>query len=87
VKYKCHVRVKNELGLHTRPATVIVKMLQNCESNVSFTYEKETVDAKSILSILMLAVRKNSRITIKAEGNDAKDIITELAEAFDSEFE
>lgn len=52
------VRVKNALGLHTRPATMIVKLLQNSKSEVSFTHKKDIINAKSILSILMLAAKK-----------------------------
>ncbi len=59
------IRVKNELGLHTRPATIIVKLLQDCKSNVWFTHKNETIDAKSILNILMLAVQKNALLTIE----------------------
>lgn len=80
------VQVKNRLGLHTRPATMIVKLLQNCKSDVSFTCRKETINAKSILSILMLAAKKNSRITITVEGDDADNTLESLVEAFDNSF-
>lgn len=80
------IRVKNELGLHTRPATMIVKLLQESKSSVTFVYKKESVDARSILSILMLAVQKNALLTIKVEGEDAEETIRRLQEAFDSHF-
>ena len=80
------VKVKNKLGLHTRPAAAIVQMLQTCASDVSFTYRKETVNAKSILSILMLAAGKNSNITITVEGDDAGSTMEQLVTAFDSHF-
>lgn len=80
------VRVKNDLGLHTRPATVIVKLLQNCKCAVSFTYKKETVNAKSILSILMLAVQKNAVLTITADGEDAIETMERLLFVFEDHF-
>ncbi|MBA3957154.1 MAG: HPr family phosphocarrier protein [Parachlamydiaceae bacterium] len=80
------VKVKNRMGLHTRPATAIVKMLQHSKSNVLFTYKQETINAKSILSILMLAASKNSNITITVEGEDADMTMTSLVAAFDSQF-
>ncbi|MBA3723112.1 MAG: HPr family phosphocarrier protein [Parachlamydiaceae bacterium] len=80
------VRVKNRLGLHTRPATTIVKLLQNCRSDVFFTLKQETVNAKSILSLLMLAAKKNSNITIQVEGEDANMTMDKLVEAFDTHF-
>lgn len=80
------VQIKNALGLHTRPATTIVKLLQNCKSDVYFTHKKETINAKSILSILMLAARKNSKITITVEGEDADDTLEKLLDAFENRF-
>lgn len=80
------VQVKNMMGLHTRPATSIVKLLQNCKSDVFFTYKHETINAKSILSILMLAATKNSKITITVEGEDATHTMDSLIEAFENNF-
>lgn len=80
------VQVKNKLGLHTRPATMIVKLLQNTKSHVEFTCRKETINAKSILSILMLAATRNSRITISVDGDDAEDTMEKLIIAFENEF-
>jgi phosphocarrier protein HPr len=80
------VKVKNKMGLHTRPATAIVKLLQHCKSNVMFTYKRETVNAKSILSLLMLAAGKNSNITITVEGEDADKTMDQLVSAFDNQF-
>ncbi len=80
------VRVKNVLGLHTRPATVIVKLLQNCKCDVSFTLKRETINAKSILSILMLAARKNSNITVSVEGETAADVMDKLEAVFENGF-
>ena len=86
MKIKKKIIVKNALGLHTRPATAIVKLLQNSKSDVFFTHDKYTVNAKSILSILMLAVQKNTKIIITVEGNDADDTMGKLVEAFENKF-
>lgn len=80
------VKVRNKMGLHTRPATAIVKLLQHCKSNVMFTYKRETVNAKSILSLLMLAAGRNSNITITVDGDDADKTMEQLVSAFDSQF-
>ncbi len=80
------VQIKNRMGLHTRPATTIVKLLQNCKSDVFFTHKQETINAKSILSILMLAAGKNSKITISVDGEDADLTMEKLVEAFENHF-
>lgn len=80
------VRVRNALGLHTRPATMIVKLLQNCKSEVSFMHKKDVINAKSILSILMLAAKKNTQIMVTVEGEDAETIMNKLLLAFETGF-
>jgi len=62
---------------------MIVRLLQNCHSHVSFTYKEETVNAKSIMSILMLAAGKNAQIAVSVEGDDAKEILEGLEKIFD----
>jgi len=86
VKLVRTVKVKNDLGLHIRPAAAIVKLLQTTKSKVYFTYKKETINAKSIMSILMLAAKKNSTISITIDGKDAKLLMTTLIECFDKGF-
>jgi phosphocarrier protein HPr len=86
MKLEQKVQVKNDLGLHTRPATYVVKLLQNCKSHVTFTYKKDTINAKSIMSILMLAAKKNSKITISIDGDDAQEIMGKLVNAFEERF-
>jgi len=86
VKQVFQVHVRNSMGLHTRPATVIVKLLQDCKSNVLFTCKKETVNAKSILGILMLAATKNSKIIVTVDGGDAEETKVKLIEAFENKF-
>jgi phosphocarrier protein HPr len=80
------VRVKNELGLHTRPATLIVKLLQGSKSEVLFSYKKETINARSILSILILAAPKNASITIQVKGDDAQATMERLIQNFENGF-
>ncbi len=80
------IKIKNALGLHTRPAASIVKLLQPLKSSVFFTYKNETINARSIMSILMLAVTKNSQITITVDGDDAESTMNNLVGAFEAEF-
>ena len=86
VKASCKVRVKNSQGLHARPASVIVQMLQQSECQVYFTCRKQTVNAKSIMSLLLLAASKNSLIHIEAEGKDAEATVALLVKAFEEQF-
>ncbi len=86
VRVSCKVKVKNAQGLHVRPASAIVQILQGCRCSVHFTCRKETVNAKSIMSLLTLAASKNSSILIEADGEDAEAIVSRLVGAFEDQF-
>ena len=80
------IKVKNSLGLHTRPAASIVKILQPRKSSVFFTHKNETINARSIMSILMLAAKKNAVIEVMIDGEDAELTMQHLIQAFEMEF-
>jgi phosphocarrier protein HPr len=86
VKLLRKLRVKNNLGLHARPATVIAKLLQQTSCAVTFTYRKEKINARSIMSILMLAATKNSLITVEVDGDDAEPTMEKIVDAFENHF-
>lgn len=70
--------VRNDRGLHTRPSTEIVKCATSFKSEVYLIYQKNQVNAKSLLGILMLAASKGSKIQIEAEGDDCEEAVTSL---------
>lgn len=70
--------VANDRGLHTRPSTEIVKCATSFKAEVNLVYQKNRVNAKSLLGILMLAASKGAKITIEAIGDDADEAVTSL---------
>jgi phosphocarrier protein HPr len=67
--------VLNEKGLHTRPSTELVKCSSTFNCHINLHYRNYTVNAKSLLGILMLAAGKGAKIKIEANGEDAKKAI------------
>lgn len=86
MKLSQKLKVKNPLGLHARPATVIARLLQKSKSKVFFTFHDETINARSIMSVLMLAANKNAQILVTIEGDDAQETMNSLIEAFNNQF-
>ncbi len=78
--------IQNELGLHMRPAAYILKLLHRSKSSVYFTHKNETVNARSIINILMMVAKKNEEIEVSIEGEDAVEVMNLLAEAFANAF-
>lgn len=78
--------VKNEKGLHTRPATELVKCASGYNSQINLFYRDYAVNAKSLLGVLMLAAAKGSKIKIEAVGEDAKEAVKNLLKLAKNKF-
>lgn len=70
--------IKNQSGLHTRPASRLVQKLSEFDAEVYILKGDSKVSAKSILSILSLAAGPGSTITVEARGPQAEDALNAL---------
>lgn len=78
------VIVLNSLGLHARPAAMLVEAVSNLDCEVSITKDDLTVDAKSLMGVLTLAAEQGATLCLWANGKDAVlalDRIIEMVEA------
>jgi phosphotransferase system HPr (HPr) family protein len=81
------VTVKNKLGIHARPAALLVRTAAKFKSNIYLIKDGQTVNGKSIMSVMSLAAEPGSKIVIRAEGEDEKAAVNKLAELFENKFE
>jgi len=80
------IKVINSLGIHARPASMIVQTAAKFKSSIWLIKEDFTADAKSIMSVMMLAAVCNSLITIRATGEDEKDAVEAICALFEAKF-
>jgi phosphocarrier protein HPr len=80
------VTVKNKIGLHARPASLIVNAASLFKSNISLIKGDKVVTAKSMINLLTLRVKMNDEITISAEGSDEVKAVHTLVELVNSKF-
>ncbi|ACZ84423.1 HPr family phosphocarrier protein [Streptosporangium roseum] len=74
------VTVESEVGLHARPAATFVQTAAKAPLDVTVAKGGgQPVNAKSILAVLSLDVRKGDTVVIKAEGEGADEILDQLA--------
>jgi phosphocarrier protein len=73
------VAIVNPLGLHARPAAEFVKLAGRFQSSISVRKNDMEVNGKSIMGMMMLAAEQGSRVTIRAEGQDAQAALEALA--------
>jgi phosphocarrier protein len=81
------VRITNKLGLHARPAAMLVKAAGEFESDVSIVKDDMEVNAKSIMGVMMLAAERGSTLTIRAEGSDQEKAVKALVKLVESKFD
>ncbi|QDU93505.1 HPr family phosphocarrier protein [Lignipirellula cremea] len=74
------VIINIEQGFHARPAYLFAQLAERFASQVEIEKEAQSVDGKSILSILTLGAAKGTLLLIKAEGDDAVEAVDALAE-------
>jgi len=70
--------IKNKLGLHMKPAGLLVSESGKYRSRISVykdDQEDMKVNAKSLIGVLMLAAGKGATITFEAEGDDAESAL------------
>ena len=73
------VTVTNSLGLHARPAAQLVRLASSFQSHIELVKDEMTVNAKSIMGVMMLAAECGSTLQLRAEGDDAEAALTALA--------
>lgn len=78
--------VTNKLGIHARPAGMIVDLTAQTKSNVTFIFEGTRANAKSILNVMMLAVPPGASLTIEIDGEDEEEAFSKLEQLFNDNF-
>jgi len=78
-----NIVIKNESGLHARPASDFVNLTKTFAERVSITAKGKTLNAKSILHVLSLSLKQGDSATITVDGDNAEDILNQIAEFLD----
>lgn len=65
-------------GLHARPATRFVKLAKSFESDIEIAKADKSVSAKSSVKLMLLGVKENDTVTVRAEGADAIEALEAL---------
>lgn len=80
------VVVKNQVGLHARPATFFIQRANEFKSSVWVEKDERKVNAKSLLGVLSLGITKGTQINILADGADEEEAVTTLVGLIESNF-
>ena len=80
------VVVKNEIGLHARPATFFIQKANEFKSSIWIEKEDRRVNAKSLLGVLSLGITADTTVRIMADGSDEQFAVESLVILIDNNF-
>ena len=79
--------VENKMGIHARPAAMIVRVTNRYKSEIFVEKDDEQVNGKSIMGLMMLAAAKGTKVKFLATGDDAAQMLAELEALFGKKFD
>lgn len=79
--------VTNKLGIHARPAAMIVRTANRFECDIFLEKDGEKVNGKSIMNLLMLAAGYGSKLMLHTDGEDADRAMVEVEALFKRNFD
>jgi phosphocarrier protein len=81
------VTIKNSLGLHLRPASQLVKLAsQYGKCEVLLSKDSQTINAKSIMGVIMLAAEQGSELIVEAHGEGADEAVAAIVQIIENGF-
>ena len=83
---KQNLKIINQLGLHARPAALIAQTAGNFTSSIHLAKDEVSVDAKSIMGVMMLAAEHGSTLQLSVEGPDEQEAAAAIKQLFDNKF-
>ena len=84
---KREVVIRNTLGIHARPAAMLVKIAGKYKSNVTLAKDGIRVNGKSIMDLLMLEADKGSKVEIIIDGKDEDKALDAIIQLIDRGFD
>lgn len=79
------VTVKNEEGLHMRPAGLVTREMTKFQSTIYFLFEDKKINAKSVMNLIAGGIKCGSEIIIECEGEDEKEALERAVNMIENE--
>ncbi|WP_432408229.1 HPr family phosphocarrier protein [Wukongibacter sp. M2B1] len=84
--YKVEIKLKNETGLHARPASLFVKEASKYSSDITIIKDGKGFTGKSIMGILSMGAVKGDMLIIEGKGEDEIKAVDALKALIESNF-
>jgi phosphocarrier protein HPr len=80
------VTIVNKAGMHTRPASSIVRIAAKYEADFYISRDGFEVNGKSIIGVMTLAAEQGSKLSLRFEGHDEAALAEEIIRFFEDGF-
>ncbi len=87
MEHSVELTVKNKMGIHARPAAMIVRIANKYPADVVVEKDDEQVNGKSIMGLMMLAAGQGSQLRFTATGDSAEKMLGEMTDLFERQFD
>ncbi|MDF2521308.1 MAG: HPr family phosphocarrier protein [Clostridia bacterium] len=79
-----NIRIVSQIGLHARPASLVVNLAKSYKSSIEFIKGGKVYNGKSIMGVLSMAAKMDDEITVRVSGEDEAAALIELARLIES---
>jgi phosphocarrier protein HPr len=80
------VKIINKAGMHTRPASMLVKLAAKYKSNFFIVKDGFQINGKSIIGVMSLAAEYGSKVTLRFDGEDEEEAAKAITQFFTDGF-
>jgi phosphocarrier protein HPr len=81
------IEIKNTLGLHARPASMMVKLASSFDAEITIQKDEESVNGKSLMGLLMLSAGNGTVIKILVSGKECKAALDAIIDLINRKFD
>ena len=75
--------IKDELGIHARPAGLLAKEAMKWKSTITIDNGTKKADAKRLMAVMSMGVKKDHVVTVSVEGEDEAACIESVQKFFE----
>ena len=71
--------IKDELGVHARPAGLLVKLAKGFSSKITLEKNGKSCDMRKLMAVMSLGIKQGETITVRVEGEDEATAADKIA--------
>lgn len=77
--------ITDPVGIHARPAGMLLKLAKEYESKITITSGEKSSDATRLIQVMAMGIKSGIEVTVAAEGDDEEKAIAGMKEFFEKE--